>query len=107
MIARPTARRGRDDRPCTGRDRVVQHLVHGPRMIGQPGGHRWRPLLPLAPPDGAQAQALMRPAKVVGAADEPHAALDKRRPVGDPAPPPHEGRQVRGRWRSDVRCRRC
>ena len=35
MIARPTARRGRDDRPCTGRDRVVQHLVHGPRMIGQ------------------------------------------------------------------------
>jgi len=66
MIAPATARRFRGDRPHAGRDGIAQQRVHGPCMVGQPSGHGWRSLLPLAPPDGAQTQALVGPAEVVG-----------------------------------------
>ena len=52
MIARPAMRRAQGESPRTGRNRVVQQLVYGPRLVGQPGGHRRRPLLPCAPPAG-------------------------------------------------------
>jgi len=66
MIARVAAPRFRWGRPCAGRDGVAQHLFERPHMVGQPRRHRRCPFQPCAAPAGAQAQALVGPADVVG-----------------------------------------
>jgi len=82
--------------------------VHPPGMIGEPGRHRGRALLPLAA--GAHgrepAEAVVWPAEVVGAADQIHPRGQRVGLVGDGSTPPHQRgeRAAKGRVEAlDVR----
>src|SRR5262249_3580866 len=74
---------------------VAEHLVQGPGMIGEPGRHRGRALLPLAA--GAQGrepgETVVRPAEVVGAADQIHPRGQRVGLVGEGAAPSHQRRE--------------
>src|SRR5439155_18776513 len=69
------------------------HLLHGPDVVSQAGDHGRGAFLPLAAADGSETEAVMGPAQVVGRADQPHAAGQQGRAVGQAAPAPGQGRQ--------------
>ena len=76
---------------CRERDgmrRRPEHLVEIVGAIGQPGGQGGRAFQPAAArADGAQAQGRVRPAPVVGQAQQVQPALDERHAVGGRAAP--------------------
>ena len=67
-----------------------------PAMVGEPGRHGWRPEepLPRRVVGSELAQAVVRPAEVVGGADQPHAGGEGRRRVGDRPPPAGQWHEV-------------
>ena len=71
-----------------GEDAVAQHILHGPDLVGQPGGHGRGALQPLSSSQGREAQARVGPAKVVGRADQPHPAGQQGRAVGQASAAP-------------------